>query len=136
MNRRRVIFLLLGALVAGGSLAALRSQTGKEPDKQFLYRVQLNRAEVRKNGPTPEEATILTAHVQYLKNLTREGVTILAARTLNEDETSFGIVIFRAASEEAARDIMNNDPAVKNGLLRATLFPCRVVLMEGKPVPE
>jgi uncharacterized protein YciI len=136
MKRTRAASLLLVALAAAGALVALRSQTKQEPEKQFLYRVQANRAEVRKNGPTPEEATILTAHVQYLKKLTREGVTILAARTLNEDETSFGIVIFRAASEDAAREVMNNDPAVKNGVMRASLFPFRVVLREGQSVPE
>ena len=44
----------------------------------------------------------ISAHYNYLKALTDQGVVILAGRTLNTDESSFGIVIFRADSEEAA----------------------------------
>jgi len=53
---------------------------------------------------------------------------ILVGRTLTTDESTFGLAIFRAASEEVALDIMNNDPAVKTGVMRATLFPFLVVL--------
>ena len=80
-------------------------------------------------GSTAEEETILAQHFAYLKDLTEKGVLILAGRTLNTDESSFGIVIFTAASEEAARQIMENDPAVKKGVMRARLFPYRVALI-------
>jgi uncharacterized protein YciI len=105
-----------------------------KPEKQFLYRLQTVRAELLKSGPTKEESALVEEHFNYLKNLTAKGVVILAGRTLTTDESTFGVVIFRAESEEAAREIMNDDPAVKNGVMRATLFPFRVVMMEGKPV--
>jgi uncharacterized protein YciI len=38
-------------------------------------------------------------------------------RTLNTDENTMGLAIFRAESEDAARQIMNADPAVKNSLM-------------------
>jgi uncharacterized protein YciI len=113
---------------------ASNGPTQKKPEKQFLYRLQLTRAEMLKTGPTKEESTIVEEHFNYLKALTGKGVVMLAGRTLTTGESAFGLVIFRAESEEAARAIMNNDPAVKNGLMRATLFPFRVALMEGKPV--
>ena len=87
-----------------------------------------------RTGPTQEESAVVEEHFNYLKDLTRKGVVILVGRTLTTDESTFGIAILRAESEEAARDIMNNDPAVKKGVMRATLFPFRVALMEGKPV--
>jgi uncharacterized protein YciI len=49
-------------------------------------------------------------------------IVILAGRTLNSDESSFGIVIFTAESVEAARAIMTNDPAVQAGVTHARLF--------------
>jgi len=73
-------------------------------------------------------------HFDYLKALTVQGVVVLAGRTLNTDESSFGIVILTAASEDAARAIMHNDPAVKQGVMRAELFPYRIALMaSGQP---
>ena len=42
-----------------------------------------------------------------------------------------GLAVFRAESEDAARQIMNDDPAVKKGVMKAMLYPFRVVL-QGK----
>ncbi len=81
-------------------------------------------------GATPEEERIVEAQYNYLRSLTDQGVVILAGRTLNTDETSFGIVIFRAESEQAAQNIVAEDPAVKGGVMRAELYPYRVALME------
>jgi uncharacterized protein YciI len=81
------------------------------------------------DGPTPEEERIVGDHYSYLKELTDQGVVILAGRTLNNDESSFGIIIFRADSEEAARRIVADDPAVRGGVMRAELYPYRIALM-------
>ena len=80
-------------------------------------------------GPTPQEAEIISTHFNYLKGLTDRGVALLVGRTLTTDERTFGITIFEAASEEQAREIMNNDPAVIHGVMRAELYPFKVVLM-------
>jgi uncharacterized protein YciI len=63
-----------------------------------------------------------------------EGVVILAGRTLNGDDSTFGIVIFNAGSEEEARRIMESDPAVRQGVMRAELFPYRVALIAERNV--
>ena len=44
-------------------------------------------------GPTLEEERIVSAHFTYLKDLAEQGIVLLAGRTLNTDESSFGIVI-------------------------------------------
>ena len=39
---------------------------------------------------------------------------------------SFGIVLFNAETVEKGREIMLNDPAVKNKVFRAELFPYKI----------
>jgi uncharacterized protein YciI len=79
-------------------------------------------------GPTADEQRIIGEHFTYLKQATADGTVLLAGRTLNTDPSSFGIVIFREASEEAARTFMESDPAVRAGVMKADLFPFGVAL--------
>ena len=95
----------------------------------YLYRIQPTRLEMLTHGPTAEEAEVVTQHFAYLQRLNEQGVVMLAGWTLNTDERSFGIVIFRADSEEAARRVMEQDPAVRNRVMRAELYPYRIALM-------
>jgi uncharacterized protein YciI len=44
-----------------------------------------------------------------------------------DERSSFGLVVFDADSEEEAREIMENDPAVANGLMTATLYPFKAI---------
>ncbi|MBZ0278949.1 MAG: YciI family protein [Anaerolineae bacterium] len=95
---------------------------------QYLYRIQPVRPEMLTEGATPEESAIVSAHFHYLQDLTAKGVVLLAGRTQNTDLSSFGIIIFQAESDEAARQIMHDDPAVQNRVFRAELFPYRIAL--------
>jgi uncharacterized protein len=83
-------------------------------------------------GPTGREASIINQHFEYLQKLVAQGVVFMAGRTLNSDERTFGIVIFEAATEAAAVVLMQNDPAVKLGLMKAELFPYRLALWSAK----
>jgi len=62
-------------------------------------------------------------------------VVLLAGRTLNTDPSSFGIVILTADTEQEARRIMHNDPAVKARVMRAELYPYRIALLGKLPQP-
>ena len=95
----------------------------------YLYRIQPVRLGMLTHGPTTEEAEIIALHFAYLKQLTEQGVIVLAGRTLNTDEKSFGIVIMQADSEETAHTVMQNDPAVKHQVMRAELYPYHIALM-------
>lgn len=97
---------------------------------EFIYRIQPTRADMLSQGPTAAEEDLVGQHYEYLKGLLEKGQLILAGRTLNTDPTSFGIVIFRAESETAARQVMESDPAVSGGVMRAELFRYRVALIE------
>ncbi len=81
-----------------------------------------------RSGPTYAEQAIVAEHFAYLQDLTAKGVVILVGRTVTTDENTMGLMIFRAESEDAARQIMSNDPAVKKNVMTATLYPFKVVL--------
>lgn len=100
---------------------------------EFLYTVRPTRPTMLIDGPTDEETSILTRHAEYVERLAAEGVVELAGRTQNADETAFGLVVFRAESEDAARRIMLDDPAVKHGVMAAALFPYRVAYRGARP---
>lgn len=96
--------------------------------QQYLYRIQPTRSEMLADGPTLEEEAKVAEHFEYLQRLLAEGALILAGRTLNTDPSAFGIVIFTAASEAEARAVVDNDPAVRSGVMRAEQYPYRVAL--------
>jgi uncharacterized protein YciI len=83
------------------------------------------------DGPTDEERRIVSEHFAYLEKLLAAGTLILVGRTTNSDDRTFGIAIFQAESDDAARAIMNSDPAVRHGVMRAELFPYRVALFNN-----
>jgi len=95
---------------------------------QYIYRIQPVRDRMLADGPTDEESNIVSEHYDYLKELAGAGIVMLAGRTLNTDVSSFGIVVLLADSETKAREIMENDPAVKGKVMRAELFPFRIAL--------
>src|SRR5262249_47483766 len=96
---------------------------------EYLYKIQPTRLEMLTTGPTPEEAAIVAQHFAYLQDLAARGIVLLAGRTLNTDDSAFGIVILRVDSEASARDIMTNDPAVKKSVMHAQLYPYKVALL-------
>jgi uncharacterized protein YciI len=103
---------------------------------QFLYRVVPTRLAMLTEGPTERESSIVREHFQYLARLVEEGVVFVVGRTQTNDEKTFGIAIFEAQDEAAARALMEDDPAVKHGVMRAELFPYRIALWSKRgPTP-
>ena len=96
---------------------------------QWIYVLKVTRLEMLIEGATSEEDAIVSQHFAYLKDLTEKGVMILMGRTQTADESTFGIAIYEAEDEEAARTILKNDPAVVGGVMRATLYPYKVALL-------
>ena len=92
----------------------------------FIYVLKACRHDLINNA-SPEEEKIIEMHFERLKKALHDKTLILAGPCLDGE---FGIVIFRAESEEEARAFMNCDPAVKAGLMSAELHPFRVSLVE------
>lgn len=97
---------------------------------QYMYKIQPIRNDMLAKGATEEEKRLVSEHFSYLQDLEKKGSLILAGRTQNTDNSSFGIVIYNAESEERAREIMLEDPAVKKLLFRAELYPYKVSLLK------
>jgi uncharacterized protein YciI len=106
-----------------------REPEKSQPKSQWLYYLKPARLGMVTEGATPEEVETVSRHFAYLKDLTEKGVMILMGRTQNNDENTFGIAIFEAENEAAARQIMKNDPAVIGEVMHATLYPYKVALM-------
>jgi len=75
-----------------------------------------------------EEARIMSFHFEYLKTLLESKRLVLAGP---ETTGKFGLVVFEADSEDEAKTLMHNDPAVKSGIVSAELFPYRISLLRN-----
>ncbi|MCB0278403.1 MAG: hypothetical protein KDD94_02820 [Calditrichaeota bacterium] len=93
---------------------------------EFLYKLTAARPDMLNIGPTEAELQIIQEHTEYLSNLSTSGSIILYGRTQVNDERSFGLVIFKAATETEARKLMTNDPAVSKGIMNAELHPYKI----------
>ena len=93
---------------------------------QWAYRIVPTRPEMVTSA-TDDEAAVVQAHFQYLLALKERGDLILAGRT-QEAVGSWGVTIFEAPDEEAARAIMEGDPVVASGVMAATLHPYAVAV--------
>ena len=99
---------------------------------EFLYKIKPTRPEMLIVGPTDHEAELVSQHFNYLQTLLDKGILILAGRTQNTDESSFGRVIFRAVSKMVSQKIMHRYPAVKQGVMKAELFHYKVALIKKR----
>jgi uncharacterized protein YciI len=79
---------------------------------------------------TAEEMAVVERHFEYLQNLLAKGRLILAGRC---EEGPPGIVVFEAESEEAAREVLDNDPAIEAGIFRGEVHPFRLALLRPYP---
>lgn len=97
----------------------------------YIYVIRPTRLDMLVTGLTPQEDEIITRHSDYLAELSRQGTVIFYGRTLTTDEKTFGLVVYSAASAQEAQRIMDADPAVRLGVMRAEYFPFRVI--ENEP---
>ena len=67
---------------------------------QYLYRIQPVWPEMLSKGSTELRTGLSRSTSRHLKELMAKGVLILAGRTLNQDDSSFGTVVFNAGSED------------------------------------
>ena len=79
---------------------------------------------------TDEEREVWSEHFARLQRMYAEGTIILVGPTLGRTNT--GIAIFEAPEEEAARIVMEEDPAIASGIGRGELRPFRVSLLRGR----
>ena len=97
--------------------------------KQFIYVIKPITTFLKEENWTEVEEDIINRHFNYLVNLKEKGKIILAGKTNGLDNKTFGIVIIETETEEEAMTIMNNDPAILEGIMTAEFYPYRVAIM-------
>ena len=96
--------------------------------KQFVYilKVKPHLHDEAKWSKKDQAAT--GQHFERLKKATAAGQVILAGRSTESLDKTFGLVVFEAENEAAAKAFMDADPAVVAGVMTATLHPYSVAL--------
>ena len=113
-------------------LAAQTPEPAAKP-KQFIYVLHLVPRLQDDKAWTAEDKAAVQRHLSNFKDAIQSGQLILAGRTMEPGTKSFGIAIFTAADDAAARKFMEADPAVAAGVMTAELHPFAVVLERKNP---
>jgi uncharacterized protein len=108
------------------SLTAQESKGGKP--KQFIYVLRLVPRLHADSAWTKQDNAALQRHFVRFQQAAKSGQLILAGRTMEPGDKTFGIAIFEATDEDAARKFMQEDPAVADGLMTAELHPFAVAV--------
>jgi uncharacterized protein YciI len=141
MNNRicQLLFILINCICAvNHSLDAQTAESNKptpEPGKpkEFIYVLRpVPRLYDDKNW-TKEDTAALHQHFIRFQEATKSGQLILAGRTKEPGDKTFGIAIFTASDEAAARKFMESDPAVVAKLMTAELHPFSVAVERKAP---
>jgi uncharacterized protein YciI len=128
---KRTFLALLGAALAAAWPAARAQAPARRA--QFIYVLRLPSRLHAQSAWTDKDNAAVSAHFRRLAQATEAGQVVLAGRSSEPLDKTFGIVIFEADNEEAARAFMNADPAVEAGVMTATLHPYSVALQRKHP---
>lgn len=122
--------IFTGLLLCSLLCFSLQAQESKETKKlQFAYVLKLIPRLLDDKNWTQSDNEAVGAHFKQLKTYLSEGKLIMAGRSLNSDASQFGLVVLEVDSEAEARTIMENDAAVKAGIMTAQLVPFYTALM-------
>ena len=113
------------------SLDAKTPEPGKP--KEFIYVQRLVPRLYDGMAWTKEDNGVLDRHFARFQEATKSGQLILAGRTKEPGEKTFGIAIFRASDEAAARAFVKADPFISAGLMNADLHPFAVAFEHANP---
>lgn len=128
----RFALLLAVCVFAAGSGSAFAEEAAATKLSKFVYVLKLVPRLHDDKAWTEQDNQTIGRHFEHLKQATAAGKVVLAGRTQESGDKTFGIVIFEAESESAAKDFMSSDPAVVGGLMTATVHPFAVAL-QRKP---
>lgn len=110
-------------------LAAPLAQAQQGPKtQQYLYLLKVSPHLHDEAKWTDKDKAATTQHFERLKQAAAKGQVILAGRTTESLDKTFGLVVFEAESEAAAKAFMEADPAVAAGVMSATLHPYAIAL--------
>ena len=132
----RHLLPLFAAVALFASSSVTSAQSGSAPAaapaakrSQYIYVLRLAPRLHEQKAWTEADNAAVGRHFARLKQATETGQVILAGRTTEPLDKTFGLVVFEADDEAAARAFMEADPAVVSGQMTATLHPYAVALL-------
>ncbi len=128
----RSLISLLCIFAIAQSLRAQTPAPAAKP-KQFIYVLHLVSRLYDDKAWTEQDKAAVDRHSVRSREATKSGQIVLAGRTREPGDKTFGIVIFEATDEAAAQKFMEEDPAVVAGVMTAELHPFAVALQRKNP---
>jgi uncharacterized protein YciI len=135
-------FVKADPLISGGLMnadlhpfaIALESSNPQSSNSEaFIYVLKLVPRLYDDKKWTKEDNAVLDRHMARFQEAAKAGQLILAGRTKEPGDKTFGIAIFRASDEAAAKKFMESDPTVVAKLMTAELHPFSVQLQRKTP---
>ncbi len=126
-----IIIATTGLLVTLWPVVA--QESAPEKPKQFIYVLHLVPRLYADANWNAQDKDVLHRHFARFQEAVKTGQLILAGRTSESGDKTFGIAVFQAKDEAAARKFMEEDPAVAGGLMTAELHPFTVALERKNP---
>ena len=123
---RPLLAIVLASMLSSTALAA---DAPAPATQQFIYVLRLPPALHRQSNWTDKHRAAVSEHFARLKRATEAGQVILAGRTTEDFDKTFGVVVFEAENMTAAKAFMEDDPAVKAGVMTATVHPFAAALL-------
>ena len=128
---QRIITTMFFAVALAGTPSSAQAQDAPKA-QQYLYVLRVAPALHDQARWTQADNDAVSRHFTRLADGVKAGKVIFAGKTTEPLDTTFGLVVFEAESEAAARQFMESDPAVVAGVMSATLHPYALAL-QRKP---
>ncbi len=124
------IIFAISTITAGVHSAS--ESSNMPPKTQFMVHL-IGTREGWPDNMTAEEEKIMSEHFDYLKNLTAAKKVILAGPCFG---LRAGIIVLQTESEAEARQIMDSEPSVRQGVHKYELYPMVVSLLTDYQAPS
>ena len=98
--------------------------------REYIYVLKLIPRLHDEENWTDEDREIVRQHFVRLRNFCDEDKVVIAGKTEIAYKRDFGIVVFIEENDEMAEVFMNEDPAVKFGIMTGEVFPYRIALLK------
>lgn len=128
---QRIITTMFFAVALAGTPSSAQAQDAPKA-QQYLYVLRVAPALHDQARWTQADNDAVSRHFTRLADGVKAGKVIFAGKTTEPLDTTFGLVVFEAENEAAARQFMESDPAVVAGVMSATLHPYALAL-QRKP---
>ena len=117
-----------GALILSSALSLPARPEDRPPSAmpQYLYVLHLVPRLRDEKAWMPADQAVVDRHLAHLQAASVAGQLVLAGRTQEPLNQTFGIAIFETPDDAAARAFMLSDPAVSEGIMTAELHPYRI----------